>query len=148
MKKLVSLFLCVTLVFSIFAILPVNTFAATSDFSYEVLADGTAALKKYEGSDANVKIPATIAGYTISSIGDYAFCFYQDLKNVEIPETIDGYTVQSIANGVFAHNKTITTVVFSDSLENDSSCSYDGKNNQAFYIRHPCIVNAIKGTYF
>lgn len=88
MKKLVSLFLCVTLVFSIFAILPVNTFAATSDFSYEVLADGTAALKKYEGSDANVKIPATIAGYTISSIGDYAFCFYQDLKNVEIPETV------------------------------------------------------------
>lgn len=61
------------------------------DYEYEVLEDGTASITKYNGWDKeeSIVIPDTLDGYTVTSIGRFAFENNQDIKYVEIPDTVN-----------------------------------------------------------
>ena len=76
--------------------LSIAAFADTNvsgDYEYEVLDDGTVSITKYLGEDENVVIPDTIAGMTVTVIGERAFGGNDYIVTVEIP---DGVTTISI----------------------------------------------------
>ena len=62
------------MLFSITAGIELSAYAAISgDYEYEILDDGTVEITEYSGFAKNLAIPGTIAGKTVSSIGDLAF---------------------------------------------------------------------------
>ena len=90
------------------------------DFEFEISDDGTAAITKYKGSDAEVTIPSEIDGKTVTSIGeetimyiggDYAFSCCESLTSVTIPDS-----VTSICSYAFWDCKSLTSVTIPDSV--------------------------------
>ena len=137
LKKTVSLSLALIMVFGMVMI--GNVFSAKvsaaepepqteGDFTYVVLDDGTARITKYNGTETELTIPATLAGKTVSeigkdafyknnvvedvvvsegitSIGDYAFQFCGSLESVSFPSS-----VSSIGNYAFYQCTALTSV--------------------------------------
>ncbi len=65
-----------------------NPKAPLSVDSYEVKADGTVKLLRYETSDENLILPDTINGKTVTELGSNLLAGNTSLKNVIIPDTI------------------------------------------------------------
>lgn len=93
-RKILSLFiaLCVTLGTTIY---PANMGitqaedqeydSETSDgYRYKILDDGTIEITKYVGEETKLEIPSQIDGKTVSSIGEYAFCYCEDITDIAI----------------------------------------------------------------
>ena len=67
--------------------------AVSGDWTYTDNGDGTATIDKYifefdGGALHDVTIPSTIAGLTVTAIGDEAFFDRYDIKNVVIPDSV------------------------------------------------------------
>lgn len=88
-----------------------SAFALEADYDYTVLSDGTVEITYYKGTDANVVIPETIDGYTVTSIGDSAFLMRTGITSVEIPET-----VKYIGAKAFSNCSGITEIVLPESI--------------------------------
>lgn len=92
MKKTVSLLLAIVMLFSLTVCLSLSASAETSgDFEYTVLEDGTAEITGYTGEAISLSIPESLDGYTVTSIGEYAFSKYPDMSSftsVEIPDSV------------------------------------------------------------
>ena len=74
LKRFLSAFLSLVIVFGLLSYLPVSSFAVTSGYyEYAVNKDGTATITDYTGTQTDLVIPSTIGGYKITSIGDSAF---------------------------------------------------------------------------
>ena len=82
------------------------------DFFYLII-DGEAVIKAYntESETADVVIPATIEGYPVTSIGEYAFMCAENIEHVTIPST-----VTKICNGAFDGCINMKTVEIPDSV--------------------------------
>lgn len=65
------------------------------DYDYRVLDDGTVEITKYTGKDTNITIPSKIDGNKVTSIGESAFSYCENLKNVKVPNCVK--TIQSYA---------------------------------------------------
>ena len=99
------------------------------NFEYKVKDDGTVSITKYTGSDANVTIPTTIDGKTVSEIGTYdvntpigvdargAFYNCTSLQQITIPDS-----VTSIGEAAFGNCISFTQVTIPDSV---TSIGYD-----------------------
>lgn len=91
-KKAISVLLSLMIIIAVITAVPVYASAETSgDFEYQILEDGTAEIIGYNGRAYDMIIPSEIDGYTVTSIGDYAFYYYivpSNIDSVEIPETI------------------------------------------------------------
>ena len=72
------------------------------DWTYKMLADGTAEIEEYKGSDTKVTIPAEIDGKKVTSIGDYTFWKCTSLTSITIPDS-----VTSIGEGAFGGCKSL-----------------------------------------
>ena len=72
MKKLIlfSLIIC-SIFFSISSAVAEDL--AFEDFIYNILPDGNVEIKRYNGSDEIIEIPAEIEGIPVTSIGKSAF---------------------------------------------------------------------------
>ena len=93
------------------------------NFEYKVKDDGTVSITKYTGSDANVTIPTTIDGKTVSEIGTYdvntpigvdargAFYNCTSLQQITIPDS-----VTSIGEAAFGNCISFTQVTIPDSV--------------------------------
>ncbi len=57
-------------------------------YAYALLEDGTAEINKYIGSSANLAIPASLDGYAVTNIGNYAFSYCTGLTEVIIPDSV------------------------------------------------------------
>ena len=116
-KKVLSLLLAVAMLFSITAGIELSAYAAASgDYEYEILDDGTVEIIEYSGFAKNLTIPSTIAGKTVSSIGDMAFSGCESLTNVAIPGS-----VASIGDGVFFYCESLKSITVDESNKNYSS---------------------------
>ena len=62
--------------------------SGTTDYTYTVLKNGTAKIKKYKGKENNVTIPSNIDGYVVTSIGNGAFKNNKYMKKLTIPGEI------------------------------------------------------------
>ncbi len=97
-KKILSASLTLLMILGVFAVMPFSTSAievetqgigfTSGDFEYELLDDGTASITGYSGSAAELIIPSTLDGYTVTSIGIDAFCRCTELTSITIPEGV------------------------------------------------------------
>lgn len=91
MKKIISIIVCLALLLSTLtvSVLSVNAETLTSgDYEYSILADNTVKIKKYIGDEAEVTIPSSIDGKTVTIIGRFAFNENENLLNAVIPDSV------------------------------------------------------------
>ena len=87
------------------------------DYEYVLLGDGTAEISGYTGEESDVMIPESLDGYSVTSIGDYAFGFCRSLTAMTIPDS-----VTLIGNYAFANCPALTGFTIPNSV------NYIGKN--------------------
>ena len=108
--------------------------------------NGTVEVGPNLDASGNITIPAIITAgentYTVTSIGDDAFCFCSSLTSVDIPDS-----VTSIANGAFSECRSLTSVTIPDGVTSIG--------NNAFYrcsrltsVTIPGSVTSIGGDAF
>ena len=90
------------------------------NFWYIVLKDSTAEIVKYTGTEKELTIPAKLNGYSVSSIGEYAFYQCDTLTSVTIP---DGITF--LGRNAFAYCDSITDVFIPDSVNRIDHGAFD-----------------------
>ena len=81
------------------------------DFEYSVLDDGTVEITKYIGSAEKVEIPEKINGKSVTSIGNYAFEYCENITSVTIPDS-----VTSIGFRVFSNCTSLTSITIPNSV--------------------------------
>ena len=86
-KIIVTLFV-ITLVTTVFNILPKSLANSNGDYAYDVRDDGTIEITKYNGSTSNLNIPSTIDGKQVSYIGSDSFRGNKYLNSVTIPDSV------------------------------------------------------------
>lgn len=91
---------------------------STVDYEYQMNEDGTVTITDYIGVSENVVIPSKIDGYTVTTIGSYAFDRNRTITTVKIPNT-----VTKIKNKAFYICPNLKSADLPDSLDNYSAGS-------------------------
>ena len=151
-KKIISLLLSVIMIMSVFNIVPFSVSAAEAevaataetegDFEYDVLDDDTAEITKYKGEGGDITIPSILGGYTVTSIGWYAFEDCTGLKSVTIPDS-----VTSIGNRAFKDNTDMTSIDIPDSVTSIGERAFFGCTGLTS-VTIPDSVTRIAGSAF
>ena len=97
-----------------------ETDAATSDYRYEILSDGTASITAYLGSGGNISIPSTVSDetgrtYTVSAIEGRSMSYYSTFRSctsITIPDS-----VATIGENAFYHCTNLTSVTLGNGLK-------------------------------
>ena len=83
----------------------------SGDYQYCILEDGTAEITWYFGEESVLKIPNTLDGKTVTSIGNQAFYLCSTLTSIELPDS-----VTSIGDEAFAWCSSLTNIELPDSV--------------------------------
>lgn len=105
LKKFLSIILSIFMLLSIIGGHDYVVNAATTDYEYDVLEDGTIEIVAYTGSEEQVTIPSTIKNKKVTSIGDEAFKDNEDLQKVILPDTINHIGMDAFVGTPFYVNK-------------------------------------------
>lgn len=83
MKKIISIILCLVMIFGVFTVLPFYATAkevenssnskTCGDYEYRILNDGTAEIVRYGGTDSDIVIPSMLDGIDVTSISATTF---------------------------------------------------------------------------
>lgn len=90
-KRLFSILLSLIVIFSIFPLSDLYTFADDSYYTYKVVnsSNKTIEITQYTGKEETVDIPQTIDGYTVVSLSSGVFSDKSSIKVINIPATIN-----------------------------------------------------------
>ncbi len=113
MKKMFSFFLILyllTATVSAFAE-DVSTEYNSGDYKYIILADGTAEITEYTGSEEHIVLPYELNGIKVTSVGDWAIIDCDSVKSITVSDNIS-----SIGNYSFFRCKNLTKIILSDSI--------------------------------
>ena len=178
-KKIISVILALIIALSAWSVVPVGVSAAEvntattgatideayHDFEYYVLDDGTAEIIGYKGKGGDVTIPSTLGGYTVTSIGKYAFEFCESLTRIDIPESVTSIgwyafsgctsltsisipdSVMSIGGFAFSDCAGLTNIVIPDSVTSIGDYAFEGCTGMKS-ITIPDSVTSIGGLAF
>ena len=135
MKRFAGLLLMIAL-FMIMVPANAEDVHESGDFLYEVKGNGSATITGYTGEQADIILPATIDGYTITAIGDEAFACEEkagEAITITIPET-----VTSIGEKAF-WNRNVQMINLPDKLETIGYGAFVGCNACKFRMsaNHP-----------
>ena len=90
MKKIISLFLSLTLLISLTAGLDFSAYAeGADDFVYEAFDEETVLITGYTGTEKDVYVPDTLYGNRVFGIASYAFFGCENLKSITISSEIE-----------------------------------------------------------
>lgn len=110
-RKLLSVLLVTVMLLTCVPLGALSVSAETEgDYTYTV-TDGEATITGYNGAGGTVITPATLGGYPVISIGDWAFSRCTSLTSVTIPDS-----VVSIGRNAFNMCTGLSTVTISDSV--------------------------------
>ena len=99
MKRIIGILLCGVLLFALpFTGRSQSAALSSGDFQYEVSAEKTAMIIRYTGSAVELTIPATLAGYPVTGIGDNALRDCGSLQTVVITEGVINIGAQAFYN--------------------------------------------------
>ena len=87
------------------------TVATLDDIDYK-LSGNNMTITKFKSSYANVEIPSSISGYTVTAIGSSAFKGNTRIRNVKLP-----YTVKSLGTYAFSGCTNLTSADLAEGLE-------------------------------
>lgn len=135
MKRFAGLLLIIAL-FMILVPANAEDVHESGDFLYEIKSNGSATIAGYTGEQADIILPATIDGYTITAIGDEAFACEEkagEAITITIPET-----VTSIGEKAF-WNRNVRMINLPDKLETIGYGAFVGCNACKFRMsaNHP-----------
>ena len=68
------------------------------DYEYSVLNDGTVKITDYNGGAEKVEIPEMIDGRSVTSIGNYAFEYCENITSVTIPNSVTSIGEYAFSN--------------------------------------------------
>lgn len=91
MKKLLSLLLSLAMLLTALPLSAAVAGAAVltdGDYTYELRSDGTAEIKKYNGTETRITVPTQLGGAEVSAIGAYVYEDNKTLESVTIPDGI------------------------------------------------------------
>ena len=171
-NKPLSLVLAVIMILSALPLTAISSFAATSgDWEYSV-SNNKATITKYKGTASKVTIPSKLGGYSVTSIGDYAFFYYTLLTGITIPNcvtSIGNYafegcalltsikipdSVTSIGYVAFCYCTSLTSVTIGNSVISIGDFAFDGctslksfnvdSNNQKYFSANGVLFNKDK----
>ena len=120
----------------------------SQDYAYRVLEDGTAEITRYSGEDKALKIPETLDGKTVTSIGNQAFRDCSFLTSVELPDS-----VTSIGDRAFYDCSTLTSIELPDSVTSIEDEAFEGCINLTITVQRDSYAaryakdNNLKYTY-
>ena len=125
MKKILSILLVFSMLSGyIFlgapAVIAVNT-ADASDLTYKIENGEVTITDCKEDASGELVIPATIEGYPVTSIGDYAFNYCMSLTSVSIPDS-----VTSIGSSAFSSCSALTSIAIPDSVTSIGDYAFSG----------------------
>lgn len=90
MKKIISLFLSLTLLISLTAGLDFSAYAEeVDDFTFEAFDEESVLITGYTGTEETVYVPNTIYGNKVLGIANYAFFGCENLKSITISSEIE-----------------------------------------------------------
>lgn len=90
MKKIISLFLSLTLLVGLTAGLDFSAYAeGVDDFTYETFDEESVLITGYTGAEETVYVPDTIYGNKVYGIAGYAFYGCENLKSITISSEIE-----------------------------------------------------------
>ena len=151
-KKPISIILALLMLTSVFAALPLTADAATTgakptselsgDFYYYVLDEDTAEITGYDGGDEDLEVPATIDGYTVTSIGEDAFYDCTDIKSVTLPDSI-----KTIGSWAFCYCEGLENITIPDSVQSIGSYAFYRCENLTSVTLGKGIVNIGKAAF-
>ncbi len=117
-KRFIAILLTVILVISylpgdipFFGAIPVSA-ETSGDYSYDILSDGTVEITGYTGKATELKIPRTIDGKAVTSIGYRAFDSNTTIESLTIPDS-----VTSIDQQAFSYCFKLISITIPDSVE-------------------------------
>ena len=90
-RKYFAILLALVMTLTALPLSGLTAFAASSgDFVYEVLSETnkTCEITGYTGNATELTIPSELDGYTVTSIGDFAFYRCSSLINISIPDSV------------------------------------------------------------
>src|SRR5574344_1618766 len=133
-KRIISMLIALTMIFSIMSIAPFTANAETyGDFKYSVLDDGTASIYAYVGTSEIINIPEEIDGYTVTQVrslngfGDYT-SLITTISEINFPKTINSITTSAfqtrIGNEELRYYSALKSIVVDSN--NADYCSEDG----------------------
>ena len=119
MKKLISLLLCLILLFGPISVITPARATSEGDWEYMVNS-GKTTITKYTGSAGDVTIPSKLGGNPVTQIGRNAFSRCTSLTAVNIPNS-----VTSIGSNAFNGCTNLTTVIIPESVISIGSFAFE-----------------------
>ena len=117
MKKIISILTCLIVLFAMHT--PALADNSSGDFTYYLLADGSAVITGYNGTAVDLVIPNTLDGYPVKRIGRSAF----ENKPLNVVVIQDG--IEGIEYMAFSECKMLTRIFIPESVK--------GIDNGAFF---------------
>ena len=130
-------------------LIPVSKPAAavdSGDWTYELLDDGSAEITKYNGTDADVTVPDSLDGHTVTGIGEKAFYECENLTSVSLPESLTSIdesafnrtgltsivipgSFKTLDTKAFSYLDSLQSVVISEGVESIGEWAFAGCSN-------------------
>ena len=92
------------------------------DFSYTIIdeTEKTCKITRYYGQDAELEVPETLNGFTVTRIEENAFSSRNSLKHITLPETL-----KSIGSCAFSPCESLEEIILPDSVTSIDYSAFD-----------------------
>ena len=114
MKRVISLLMVIALILSLVTIM---AFGLTSNGYTYTEENGEACITAYNNTGTDITIPASLGGFPVTKIGDYAFANRVETKGSDITTLNLPNTLKEIGAGAFDINSTMTSLEIPASVE-------------------------------